>query len=125
MRPLILTLAVLFIPLTKLGAGYRAWNVFMWAMLIIGHGMLIVLYSRAWQVHYSGGDYFNCQCNLCRCAPPKLVVIFVDCIMYVQNCVFTPLFLLQTVLSTASSVAGKILLYLDYLVKLLGWQVPL
>jgi len=43
---------VLFIPLTRLFKGSRGWNVFMWAMLIIGHGMLVGLYARAWHVHY-------------------------------------------------------------------------
>jgi len=45
---------VLFIPLTGLFKGSRGWNVFMWAMLIIGHGMLVGLYARAWHLHYSG-----------------------------------------------------------------------
>jgi len=43
---------VLFIYLTQLMRGSRMWNIFMWAMLIIGHGMLIALYSRAWYFHY-------------------------------------------------------------------------
>lgn len=43
---------VLFIYLTKVMKGNRMWNIFMWAMLIIGHGMLVGLYSRAWYFHY-------------------------------------------------------------------------
>jgi len=44
---------VLFIYLTRiLGQGSRAWNVFMWAMLIVGHGTLIGLYSRAWYKYF-------------------------------------------------------------------------
>jgi len=44
---------VLFIYLTKLMKNSPIWNVFMWAMLIIGHGMLFGLYSRAWHFHYN------------------------------------------------------------------------
>ncbi len=43
--------SVLFIYLTKMFRGSRMWNIFMWAMLIIGHGMLIAFYSRSY--------YFN------------------------------------------------------------------
>jgi len=45
---------VLFIYLTKLMRGSRMWNIFMWAMLIIGHGVLVALYSRGWYFHYHG-----------------------------------------------------------------------
>jgi len=46
---------VLFVYFTRLfGKGSRGWNVFMWAMLIIGHGCLVGLYSRAWHKSYSG-----------------------------------------------------------------------
>jgi len=45
---------VLFIYLTKMfGRGSRAWNIFMWSMLIIGHGCLVGLYSRAWHAHFN------------------------------------------------------------------------
>jgi len=44
---------VLFIYFTKLfGRNSRGWNVFMWSMLIIGHGCLVGLYSRAWHLFY-------------------------------------------------------------------------
>lgn len=43
---------VLFIYLTKFLKGNRFWNIFMWAMLIVGHGILVGLYSRAWHIHY-------------------------------------------------------------------------
>lgn len=43
---------VLFIYLTKFFKGNRMWNIFMWAMLIVGHGMLVGLYSRAWYFTY-------------------------------------------------------------------------
>eukprot|EP01130_Rhizamoeba_saxonica_P013391 TRINITY_DN5717_c0_g1_i3.p1 TRINITY_DN5717_c0_g1~~TRINITY_DN5717_c0_g1_i3.p1 ORF type:complete len:462 (+),score=36.47 TRINITY_DN5717_c0_g1_i3:373-1758(+) len=43
---------VLFIYLTKLFVGWRGWNIFMWTMLIIGHGTLLGLYYRAWYRHY-------------------------------------------------------------------------
>jgi len=46
---------VLFIYLTKMfGRGSRAWNIFMWSMLIVGHGVLFGLYFRAWHHHYHG-----------------------------------------------------------------------
>jgi len=37
---------VLFIYLTEIAKGAPMWNVFFWAMLITGNGMLMVLYSR-------------------------------------------------------------------------------
>eukprot|EP01116_Phalansterium_solitarium_P000205 TRINITY_DN10118_c0_g1_i2.p1 TRINITY_DN10118_c0_g1~~TRINITY_DN10118_c0_g1_i2.p1 ORF type:complete len:617 (-),score=211.83 TRINITY_DN10118_c0_g1_i2:633-2483(-) len=43
---------VLFIYLTKFMKESHFWNIFMWAMLIIGHGMLIGLYRRAWHFRY-------------------------------------------------------------------------
>eukprot|EP01116_Phalansterium_solitarium_P023464 TRINITY_DN8228_c0_g1_i1.p1 TRINITY_DN8228_c0_g1~~TRINITY_DN8228_c0_g1_i1.p1 ORF type:complete len:641 (-),score=238.70 TRINITY_DN8228_c0_g1_i1:95-2017(-) len=43
---------VLFIYLTRFLKNWSFWNVFMWAMLIIGHGILVGLYSRAWHFHY-------------------------------------------------------------------------
>lgn len=43
---------VLFIYLTEFFRGWNGWNIFMWAMLFIGHGMLYGLYSRAWYMHY-------------------------------------------------------------------------
>lgn len=48
---------VLFIPLTKSYKGSRGWNVFMWAMLIVGHGMLFGLYARAWHFNYNEPNY--------------------------------------------------------------------
>jgi len=46
---------VLFIYLTKMfGRGSRAWNIFMWSMLIVGHGCLFGLYFRAWYHYYNG-----------------------------------------------------------------------
>lgn len=45
---------VFFIPLTRLFKGSRGWNIFMWAMLIVGHGMLVGFYARAWTIFHSG-----------------------------------------------------------------------
>jgi len=42
---------MLFIPLSKRFHS-RISNIFMWAMLIIGHGILMGLYGRAWMHHY-------------------------------------------------------------------------
>eukprot|EP00164_Ancoracysta_twista_P013386 GFYU01021351.1.p1 GENE.GFYU01021351.1~~GFYU01021351.1.p1 ORF type:complete len:618 (-),score=224.58 GFYU01021351.1:58-1911(-) len=54
-----------FTYLTKLGLrGYRFWNIFMWAMLIIGNGMLVSLYGRYW--YFYRFEYYNdCTPYLC------------------------------------------------------------
>lgn len=50
---------VLFIYLTKWMKGNRIWNIFMWAMLIVGHGILVALYARAWHIHYNTKQSVN------------------------------------------------------------------
>merc|ERR1712129_76690 len=39
-------LGVFFVPLTRLWRNARGWNIFLWCMLLIGQGILLVLYSR-------------------------------------------------------------------------------
>jgi len=46
---------VLFVYLTSSFRGWNGWNVFMWCMLIVGHGMLVGLYRRAWHYHVEMG----------------------------------------------------------------------
>ncbi|ETO28186.1 hypothetical protein RFI_08945 [Reticulomyxa filosa] len=41
-------IGVFFIPLTDMWKNARGWNVFLWSTLLIGQGMLLVLYSREW-----------------------------------------------------------------------------
>jgi uncharacterized membrane protein YvlD (DUF360 family) len=42
--------SLLFIYITAFFRGWNGWNVFMWFVLFIGHGTLLGLYSRAWQL---------------------------------------------------------------------------
>lgn len=55
-RPILFSMfvvpGVLFIYLTRIMRDSRLWNVFMWGMLMIGHGFLVSLYCRAWHFHY-------------------------------------------------------------------------
>ena len=44
---------VFFIWLTKLYKGSRGWNIFMWFMLMVGQGSLLVLYSREWYARHA------------------------------------------------------------------------
>ena len=39
-------LGVFFVPFTRLWRNARGWNIFLWSMLLIGQGILVVLYSR-------------------------------------------------------------------------------
>eukprot|EP01083_Nonionella_stella_P021009 58258_1 len=41
-------LGVFFVPLTRLWRNAKGWNIFLWSMLFIGQGILLVLYSREW-----------------------------------------------------------------------------
>jgi len=41
-----------FIFLTRGNSNSRIWNVFMWAMLLMGHGFLVGLYTRAWHLYH-------------------------------------------------------------------------
>ena len=39
-------MGVFFVPFTRLWRNARGWNIFLWSMLLIGQGILLVLYSR-------------------------------------------------------------------------------
>jgi hypothetical protein len=60
-KPILLYLflipGVLFIYLTRIMRDSRMWNIFMWFMLIVGHGVLVALYSRSWYFNYYVENY--------------------------------------------------------------------
>eukprot|EP01013_Petalomonas_cantuscygni_P004216 TRINITY_DN1453_c1_g2_i1.p1 TRINITY_DN1453_c1_g2~~TRINITY_DN1453_c1_g2_i1.p1 ORF type:complete len:865 (+),score=164.83 TRINITY_DN1453_c1_g2_i1:109-2703(+) len=62
---------VLFIFLTS-GNTHRFWNVFMWAMLMIGSGMLCALYGRGWRRIRAGE--FEDPVSVASAVPPASAV---------------------------------------------------
>lgn len=50
---------ILFIYLTRFMPGNRHWNLFFWITLMLGNGMLLVLYTREFQARYSDSASTN------------------------------------------------------------------
>lgn len=56
---LFLGAGVFFIYLTDLKRGNPAWNIFFWTTLIIGNGILMVLYSREWHARHHPSEGYD------------------------------------------------------------------
>ena len=54
-------LGVFFVPLTRLWRNARGWNIFLWSMLLIGQGVLLVLYSREYYARNIPPQHFAAQ----------------------------------------------------------------